>query len=375
MYSSIGLAPALPLSLLLSLDPAAASPTIDWSSNHACPGAELDLERVIASRLRADAAELARVEARVQLFDAGPAGLRLELEIASQAGTEAHQIAALDCERLLEQAALLIASAVDPFVYHWSAPDESAARQHHRAVAVQRPRDSVVVVSPSSPSSPISPSSPSSPIIEQPRRDDSLDVVHEFGPLEPAEPERDKPPISGTLGVGATTFVGLFPSIGGGFEVEGALERGPLRWQTAANGWFGGRFRSTEAEVGGDLWALGLASALCGVPAAKRVRVPLCATAGAGLIAVRAVGTVEPRRSVQPWAWAGAEARVLLLAREDLAVGLGVGAQAALVRPAWEVRSPGVRFTVPPVMGVLRLTFEARQLRRKKSSATGITSR
>jgi hypothetical protein len=197
---------------------------------------------------------------------------------------------------------------------------------------------------------------------------DAPEEPRPFGPLELADPTRDpsRPPISGALSVGATAFVGLFPDIGGGVELEGALERGPLRWHSGVSGWFGGRFRSTQAEVGGDLWALGLNSALCGVPEARRVRVPLCAVAGAGFISVRAVGTVEPHQSTRPWAWAGAEARVLTLVREDLAIGLGVGAHAALVRPAWEVRSPTVRFTVPPVMGVVRLTFEARQLGRPR---------
>jgi hypothetical protein len=349
------LVPALPLSLLLlGLD--GASLTIAWSQSEVCPGAQQDLEQAIASYLHVEATELAAVEAAVRLVDAGPVGLRLELEIASQAGTEQHELAGPSCERLLDHAALLIAGAIDPFLYAWVGPErggDAAAQQLHRAVEVQRPLAASQVVE-----------EPQAIAVESEL--DPTDTVLDFGPLELAEPARDRPPIRGALGVGATTFVGLFPDPGGGVELEGALERGRLRWHSSVNGWFGGRFRATGTEVGGDLWALGFASALCGVPQTRRVHVPLCASAGAGAMSVRAVGTIDERRSTKPWAYAGIEARVLLLAREDLGIGLGIGAHAALVRPAWEVDSPGVRFRVPPVMGVLRLTVEARALGKRK---------
>lgn len=358
---STGLLPTLALSLLLlGLD--GASLTIAVSQSEVCPGAQQDLEQAIASYLHVEATEVASVQAAVRLTDAGPVGLRIELEIASQAGTEQHELAATSCERLIDHAALLIAGAIDPFLYAWVGPErgsDAAAQQLHRAVEVQRPlatTERLLAVT-------------EVIAVERPASDlDTRDAVLDFGPLELDldEPTRDRPPITGAVGVGATTFVGLFPDPGGGVELEGALERGHLRWHSSVNGWFGGRFRATGTDVGGDLWALGFASALCGVPQTRRVRVPLCAGAGVGAMSVRAVGTIEERRSTRPWAHAGVEARVLLLAREDLAIGLGVGAHAALVRPAWEVHSPDVRFRVPPVMGLLRLTIEARGLKNKK---------
>lgn len=347
------------LSLLLGLGE--ASPTIVWSESEVCPGAEAELELAIASYLRNEASEDVALEAAVRLVDAGPVGMRLELEIATAAGTEQHELAASSCERLLDHAALLIASAIDPFLYAWTGPGqaEAAAERHHRSVAVQRPRASPVVIPPAE----------QQPRVETNEAPPATAIDPDFGPLALSEPTRARPPITGALSVGATTFVGLFPDPGGGVELEGALERGPLRWHTGVNGWFGGRFRASDAEVGGNLWALGLASALCGVPKSRRVIVPLCASAGVGFISARAVGTTEQRQNIQPWAHAGAEARALLLIREDLAIGLGIGAHAALLRPAWEVHSPGVRFRVPPVMGVLRLTFEARSLGKTRRSA------
>lgn len=337
-------------------------PSVEWTDNAACPGAEIELEQAIGGYLNPDSAALVEVEVRLGLRDAGPAGLRLELQLDSAAGQERHQLAAIDCDRLIDQAAMLIAGAIDPFAYGWSPAVREDAPERHHAPLIQRPRSAEIEAPTPAPTpSPVEP-------------DESPDVFEEFGPLESVEPgsERPKPPISGAISVGGTGFVGLFPDVGGGAEFEGALERGRLRWQTGASGWFGGRFRSDQADVGGNLWALALSSGLCGTlggaPGATRIRVPLCGVAGAGFIHVRTVGTAVAREDIRPWAWAGVEGRLLILARENFAVGLGVGAMAALIRPAWEIQSPGVRFTVPPVMGVLRVTLEARELRRKEKS-------
>jgi hypothetical protein len=122
--------------------------------------------------------------------------------------------------------------------------------------------------------------------------------------------------------------------------------------------------------------ALGFATSLCGVPAARRVRVrvPLCAVGGVGAMRARAVGTAEPRSNTQPWVWAGAEVSLQVLARQDLAVALGVGAHGILLRPGWEISGPDVSYRLPPVMGLLRLTLELRELGRKKSTSTEIGS-
>lgn len=346
--------------LLLTLGLGLPEPQIEWSGDEICPGAQVELVAAIASYLNAQTSHPAAVESRVKLADAGPAGLRLDLELRSSSGHETHELAGIDCEQVLDRAAMLIAGTIDPYAYAWPRHVESS-EQHHRVVVVQSPHNRRVAPTP-----------------KPPREDGSapVPVVPEFGPFELGDPviDRPRPAISGAISVGGTGFVGLFPSVGGGAELEGALERGHLRWQTGVGGWFGGRFRSTEANVGGDLWALAFATGLCAMPGTRKVQVPLCATGGLGFISVRAVGTVDPRSDVRPWAWAGVETRVLFLAREDLAVGLGVGVMAALLRPAWEVPSY-VRFTVPPAMGVIRLTFETRELRRKKnSSALAINS-
>jgi hypothetical protein len=160
------------------------------------------------------------------------------------------------------------------------------------------------------------------------------------------------------VGVAATSFVGLFPQIGGGAQVEGGLDRAAFRWQAAVTGYFGGRWRASDADVGANLWALDATTGFCGVPRTKRIRVPLCGVGGLGFVSARAVGTIEPRWSLRPWVHVGGQAGFSMRVRSNLAVGLDVGAHVAIVRPSWEVRAPDVHFVVPPVMGLVHLKLE-----------------
>jgi hypothetical protein len=365
---------------LVAIGPGSFDSQFEWGADGVCPGAAAGLSFALSHYL-GEAPAPAHIEATLSFRDQGPAGVWLDLRIASDFGQEQHELAASDCDRLIDQAALLLAGVIDPFasLAPDTAPSSAAlhhAKREHGDVVVQRPTrvaisepaagepeatpsSNDVVPSASGPSGPSGPSEAS---------------FGEFGPLVVDE-SRPRAPILGAIGVGATGVWGVFPQIGGGVELEGALERGPLRWQNTASGWFGGRFRSSEAEVGADLLALGFATSLCGVPAVKRVRVPLCAVAGVGAMRARAVGTIDPRSSTQPWVWAGAEVSLQVLARQDLAIALGIGAHGILVRPGWEIRAPDVSYRVPPVMGLLRLTLEVRELGRKKSTSAAIGSR
>ncbi len=363
------MAPALLICLLLSQVPApeslrgpAGEPRVEWRGSEACPGAEVEFERALDGYVGEPAVDDGSVVARARIVDGGGHGLHLQLSIESAVGNEEHDLVGLGCEQLIDQAALLLAGAIDPFVYAGAGRERAIA-----VVPIQRP--TMPIVSSAAPEAG-GWTEPAADHVAAPPRLGSRPETKSFGPLVAVDTGSSEPgrrrAIEGSIGVAGTGFVGLFPRIGGGAELEGALERGGFRWQSAATGWFGGRFRASDAEVGGDLWALSFSSGLCGVPGTSRIHVPLCAVGGVGVISVRAIGTVEPRRSTQPWVYAGAEARLSVLARPDLAVGLGVGVHAALVRPAWEVRSPDVRFEIPPVMGIVRLTLEMRGLGRKK---------
>jgi hypothetical protein len=353
----------------------AAEPTFEWSGASVCPGAEVELAEALHAYLGESSKRPEDVVVALRIEPGPDSGARLDLAIASRVGEERHELIGLSCAQVIDQAALLIASVIDPFVFGWPMPPREP-NERRMAIAVrppvQRPRDQAVGVE----------APPSSSSVAVPVR--SVDLQY-FAPPDASrtyelvavpEDQGDRPQTTGALGVAATAFAGLFPQIGGGAEIEGAVERAAFRWQITGSGWFGGRFRSSDAEVGGDLWALGVGSGLCGVPATGRhftrhpkgrLRVPLCAVGGVGFVSAEAVGTRVPRRTYEPWAWAGAEARVVLLARPKLGIGLGVGVHAALLRPAWAVRSPDVEYRVPPVSGVLRLTVELRGLQSQKT--------
>jgi hypothetical protein len=358
----MGVALTLLISLLL-LGPS-GEPRVEWVGADSCPGAEHELELALDDYV-GEAVLDTSVAARVMLIDVGGTGMQLTLTLESAAGTEQHELRGLGCEQLVDQAALLLAGAIDPFVY-WRGDH----RMQHEVVPIQRP---LVVEHEPEPEPLLEPESEHSPEPEL-----SLEPRASFQPLvQPLVQPRVQPLATsdraprdqsrraanqGSLGVAATSFVGLFPQIGGGAQIEGGLDRGAFRWQSSLTGYFGGRFRASDADVGANLGALAGSTGLCGVLQAKRIRVPLCGVVGVGAISARAVGTIEPRSSVRPWVHVGGEAGVSLLARPNLAVGLGLGVHVAIVRPSWEVRSPDVHYTIPPVMGLVRLSVEIRGL-------------
>jgi hypothetical protein len=347
---------------------------VAWSGDDACPGAAALLDAEVARQLgpSAGAAEpTLEVEARIEA-GRGEA-LELALTLRSDAGHERHRLRAGSCAALLEQAAILIASARDPYVFMWRGPAEprlgfDAASSEPSRPPVQRPSRRVVAESQPDPQPPVE------PVLADA---DELPLVGATRPApSDAQPRpRASEPVRGALGIGGGAVVGLFPNVGGGAALEGALERGAFRWQLAGAGWAGGRFRTSEGGLGGDLWALELRSGLCGVPLReRRVRMPVCALGGGGALVADAVGTAQARRSAQAWGWLGAEVRVQVLATPRLALGLGLAVQIHVVRPGWFVSSPDAEFRVPPVSGLLHLGLEFRGLGENPRNAA-ITSR
>lgn len=347
------------------------SPQIDgilWSGEQVCPGAARELDAAIDSQFGDALEQGASLEIALRFEPGQGAGPQLDLSIVSEVGSERHELHGTSCAALLDQAALLIVSARDPFMFVWMPPD--LPRELARP-PIQRPRLRSSV--PVDPVDPVDAEVVEPEPAELPAFDSSEPsvVAPTLAAEPPPSPRRrgEAPPTTGALGVAATGFVGLFPTIGGGAELEGALERGAFRWQLAGSGWFGGRFRASDGSIGGDLWALGLGTGLCGVPATRRVRFPLCAVGGVGMVAADAVGTLAARRSNQAWAWVGVEARVQVLVTTRFALGLGVGVQASLLRPGWSVSSPDAEFRLRPVTGILRLSGEFRGISRKSRSS------
>lgn len=335
--------PALLISLLAFGSPTQAR--VEWSGADTCPGAEYEFERALDDYVGERA--LGDAFARVVVSEGDGAGMRMTLTVESVAGREQHELRGLACEQLVDQAALLVAGVIDPFVY--AGGDR---RMQREIVPIQRPK-----------SVPKREPAPAPEPEPEPEPQPELEFDPPQSPSPPPPSTRDRIPRDpsrnrGSFGVAAIGFAGLFPQVGGGAQIEGGLERGAFRWQGTVTGYFGGRVRAEAANVGANLWALAGSTGLCGVPEVRRVRFPLCGVGGVGFVSAQAIGTIEPGRSVRPWVHVGAEAGVSLLARPKLSIGLGLGVHAAVVRPSWEIRAPDVDYAVPPVMGLLRVIVE-----------------
>jgi hypothetical protein len=345
MVALVGLA-GVGLVGLLAFGGGEGTQHIEWHTCEGCPSQAAVVEATAAFLGGALAAfpRAVIVSARVE---ADPAGFRLRLTITVDGQREHHELRAVDCDQLGRNAALLIASAVDPLA--WGPPPPVERQLGVTPVVVQRPR---ALTQPSTAPTPAEPSA------VEPSAPPPWVLIPIVGDRpEPLE-RQAKRPIAGRIGVAGTGLIGLFPQVGGGVELEGGLERGLFRWQLGAAGWFGGSFRAPGGEVGADLWAASGSTGACVVPSWARVRFAACAVAGFGAITVTAINTESSRRLTRPWAFAGPDLRVTWTPRSQLGLYLGIAALPALVRPGWSVQNPDASFRIPPIAGLLRVGVE-----------------
>lgn len=330
---------------------------IEWNAAEGCPAQAAVVaatREFLGGRALADFPRAVVAQAWVEVAQSG---YRLRLTITVDGVREHHELRAVDCDQIGRDAALLIASAVDPFALGPPAPKQRQLVEE--PVIVQRPstRPTLVVAT-----KPVPASEPIPPASIRPAQASPAQVSDR--PHEREREPKSRQPITGTLALAGLGFVGLFPRASGGIELEGGLQRGLFRWQLAAAGWFGGRFRVGSSEVGGDLSAVSVSTGFCVAPSWQRVRFAACAVAGAGPIIAQSINTRGDRTTVQPWAFAGPDLRVTWTPRPRLGLFFGVAALPALVRPGWSVSNPDGAFQVPPVLGLLRAGIELGQLGR-----------
>jgi hypothetical protein len=347
----------MPLPVLALLATLLAVPAeLSWQAIEECPGVG-ELETTIEGWIGkgTPGGEGVRARGRIQ-STAG--GYTLDLVIELGPREQAHALQGHDCAELTDLAALLIASAIDPFVLG------SASGATIDVFERLDPLDPILV-EPLSPwvepaPAPLIPPAIPERSIPEPEPDDVEPLV--FGPitaLDEREPPRARR-VEGFLAASGMGFAGLFQRPSGGVELLGGIDRGALRVAIGAVGWFGGSFRSSDGTVGGDLRAGTGVIEICGVPTLERGRVgfPLCATGTAGAIVGSGVGVPDSATVVRPWAAAGGDVGLRWRVHRRVALRLGVGVLAALIRPVWEVAGPIVSFTTPPVMGRVRVAVE-----------------
>lgn len=364
---SVGLAKLALFGSLVSGEP--SSLDLSWEAELGCPS-EVELRDQIGAWIGEGAPTLP-VAAQGRMVE-HHGSYRLELRIDAGARSHTHVLRDHDCAALSERAALLIASALDPFALVRTDPLEriDAAEldvvriEAHAFAAASAPAERPPVQRPRTPDAVVEP-----PVVASDARSDAPDsparglASSDFGPLELDRGEaRPRPPVQAFMAASALGFAGMAATPGGGVELLVGLDRGALRVAIGAAGWFGGSFRSsTNPSVGGDLRAASGVLEVCAVPtiaAARRVSFPLCAAGTGGAIIGTGVGVPDPATVARPWFAVGGDVGIRVRVHPRVALRLGVGVLASLVRPVWEIAGPAVSFTTPPVLGRLRLGIE-----------------
>lgn len=296
--------------------------------------------------------------------------LALELELRIDGVFERYTLRSADCESLQRQAALLVASAVDPFALGPRAAEPTPAGELPAPPELPRappPFSHAASLPPvQRPSRPRpEPSSPP-PVPEDVPTQPPLEASPSPARVEPARrpsPRAGPRRLLGSLGAAGVGFVGFFPQPGGGVELEGAVERARFRWQLGTAAWLGGQFRAPDSDRGGDLSAFAARTGPCFVPRVAKLpgvelRLPLCVTAGVGVVRAVAVNTIEGLQRTQAWADVAGDLRLRAELNPRLAVFLGVAAQLNLRRPAWSLSDPPTLYRTPQFTGVARLGVE-----------------
>ena len=256
---------------------------------------------------------------------------------------------------------MLVASALDPFA-RGPAPGELVRNQITRPPSRPVSRDPVVqiprrVVVDAAAPKPRAPERRERAQPSQPAEWSGFDLP---GPDRgPRRADGPRPAVRALFDTSALGFAGVFPNVGGGVEASLGLERGRLRWQLGADGWFGGRLRP-EPGFGANLWALSGVTKLCFVPSLARVSFPLCAQVGVGAMTASTVGAARSGQNTQPWVQGGLAVRASWRPRAGAGASLfmGVALLPNLSRPSWALVDPNATFTVAPLGGPLQLGVE-----------------
>jgi hypothetical protein len=247
----------------------------------------------------------------------GPAGYELDaaLTLQERAGandTTHRHLEARTCDALADAAALVVALAVDPR----AATAPSSAQD---AVPEPHPRDAP------------RPAPQGEPV---PPRDTPT--------ATPApKPRRPAPPLE--VWTGAAAGVGAFalPSVTATVELRAELARGRLRAGVTTSLWTPAEGSTTDPRYGGRFLLWNATPHACFAPGRGRVDVPLCLAPAFGLVHGQGRGELVARQATAPWVALGAGGAVRIRVHSRLALRVGLGAAAVLLRPSFVVDGEG----------------------------------
>jgi hypothetical protein len=340
--------PVLVLGLAAALAPADVD--LEWVAPADCP--PRDAVAAAAARLVSRPAGAGPAEERVRaraVVTREPRGLRLDLELHSDAGLDRRTLRARGCQVLADATAEILATAADPTLARAGVPPalppESDGTWPEDPEYQDMPRSTPApapavarapAVAPALPADPLDP--PVAPALPA----DPLD------PPAPAPAPPDRPRAS--LRLAGVFDQGSLPGPTGGLALALGVMRRAFRVELGFAGYVPRDARPDPQRPPGARMSLWTASIrACGV-AGLRPRLELAACGGleAGALLGAAFGTGAARTRAQPWLAAVVGPELAVPVARWVAVTLGVDAVVALVRPLFVLDGVGPVFRAHP---------------------------
>jgi len=305
---------------------------LDWDAPEGCPQLDVVEEEFQRLMLDPDTKYPPGFWAKGELRWEGSQWV-LEMNYHSQGSPDSWDwVSSPDCHEMGTLAAGSLAFQVDPLISGWGPkilPKPSVQQPEH-------------------------PSKPSEP------------EEAEAGPLPGPEPSVPRSPpadgsgsasrLGGVMALAGGAAFNLFPSIPGGVDLRGGISLAWARVLAVSKYWAGGRFFSSDRQVGAELqaWSLGIEG--CGAPLQRRLEVQLCLEVSAGGVRARGFGSlVSPRPVHRAWVWTGARSQVAWALSPRVSVFGTLGLGVSVYSPRFEfeqVQNTTLEYSVPRVQGV-----------------------
>ncbi|MCY1055292.1 hypothetical protein [Nannocystis sp. SCPEA4] len=339
-------APVLVLGLAAALAPADVD--LEWVAPADCP--PRDAVAAAAARLVSRPAGAGPAEERVRaraVVTREPRGLRLELELHSDAGLDRRTLRARGCQVLADATAEILATAADPTLARAGVPPalppESDGTWPEEPAFRDMPQNAPAPAPAVAPAPAIEPALPADPL--------DPPVAPAPDPLDPPVPAPappDRPRAS--LRLAGVFDQGSLPGPTGGLGLAVGVMRRAFRVELGFAGYVPRDARPDPQRPSGARMSLWTASIrACGV-AGLRPRLELAACGGleAGALIGAAFGTDAARARAQPWLAAVVGPELAVPVARRVAVTLGVDAVVALVRPLFVLDGAGPVFRAHP---------------------------
>lgn len=291
----------------------APTPILEWRAAAGCPGP--DALRAAVMRNFNNAIPATRVSARARVWRVnGPQSFRLRLSVENNGRASSRELAADQCEALLESAALVISLAIDPD-FAATEPVETDPTISVDAVAAPDPASTSVQARPAV----------EAPSEERPNL--AEDAATEASAREALR-----------LRLGASAFMdyGTLPSAVPGVELRGQLGRASWQVGVGFNYTFAGHVER-DASLGADVSRAGVPVWTCTATRPSVLVVQGCAGLEGALLFAAGAGNAAPTRVVAPTIEGFIEGRLVARISTSWLIGLSFLLAVPMVRPRFTI--------------------------------------